>query len=251
MHSGVSPAPSALEAAGGFWQRLAAAAASAVTSAQPPQRHLHTQQLPSLQQFRTSDCQGSSQPARSDGVCSATGQRRGFAKRATRAARSSGGARTADAAAPDSQEEGQAPRKPAAPAEPTDADMEAANRERCRLFVVCWPSLFLMVCKVSVWHLHKSCAWSRGNEPDIDHCMSMQCRLEWFADRSTAELVAADVGKFFDLTAARIPEGFQDFYASAAARGETFVLKGGCKGLQVRTSVFDSCPGQSTRLQAM
>lgn len=59
-------------------------------------------------------------------------------------------------------------------------------------------------------------------------------RSEWFADKSTADLEAADVGKFFDLTANRIPEGFQDYYTAAAARGDTFVLNGGCKGLQVR-----------------
>lgn len=58
-------------------------------------------------------------------------------------------------------------------------------------------------------------------------------RLEWFADKPAAQLNGDDVGKFVEMTSANIPEAFQHYYAEAAARGDTFVLKGGCKGLQV------------------
>lgn len=62
------------------------------------------------------------------------------------------------------------------------------------------------------------------------------CRLEWHADKPVAQLTEADVGKFFEIGASNIPEAFQDWYATSAAAGETFVEKGGCKGLQVRPS---------------
>lgn len=62
---------------------------------------------------------------------------------------------------------------------------------------------------------------------------AMSGRLEWFADKPAAQLSENDVGKFVDITSANIPEAFQQYYAEAAARGDTFVLKGGCKGLQV------------------
>ena len=52
-------------------------------------------------------------------------------------------------------------------------------------------------------------------------------------DVHITRLGEAEIGKFFDLPAAIIPEAFQAHYSSAAERRETVVEKGGCKGLQV------------------
>lgn len=67
-------------------------------------------------------------------------------------------------------------------------------------------------------------------------------RLAWHADKPVAQLTEADVNKFFEIGAANVPEAFQAFYAQASAAGETFVLKGGCKGLQVVTAAEKQSP---------
>lgn len=56
----------------------------------------------------------------------------------------------------------------------------------------------------------------------------------WRTDTHVTRLGEGDIGKFFDLPGAVIPEAFQEHYASAALRRETAIQKGGCKGLQVR-----------------
>lgn len=63
-------------------------------------------------------------------------------------------------------------------------------------------------------------------------CVARPC--SWRTDTHVTRLGDADVGKFFDLPGAVIPEAFQAHYLSAAVRRETVIEKGGCKGLQVR-----------------
>ncbi len=55
-----------------------------------------------------------------------------------------------------------------------------------------------------------------------------------FTSTPVQALGDADVGRFFDLPVNLVPEAFQAHYQSAAARAETVVDKGGCKGLQAR-----------------
>ena len=42
------------------------------------------------------------------------------------------------------------------------------------------------------------------------------------------------MGRFFALPVDLVPEAFQDYYRSAAARAETVTDRGGCKGVQAR-----------------
>lgn len=64
----------------------------------------------------------------------------------------------------------------------------------------------------------------------------------WRTDTHVTRLGEDDVGKFFDLPGAVIPEAFQAHYVSAAVRRETVIEKGGCKGLQVQPGRTASIP---------
>ena len=59
------------------------------------------------------------------------------------------------------------------------------------------------------------------------------CRL--FTSTAFEALGDEDVGMFCELPVDLIPEAFADYYRAVAARAETVVEKGGCRGLQART----------------
>ena len=59
------------------------------------------------------------------------------------------------------------------------------------------------------------------------------CRQLWYTPADANELTEAAVGKFYEVQREAIPEAFMEFYGQLATAGETFVTKGGCKGLQV------------------
>ena len=64
--------------------------------------------------------------------------------------------------------------------------------------------------------------------------LSISCRRQlWYTTADANELTEAAVGKFYEVRREAIPEAFTEFYGQLATAGETFVTKGGCKGLQV------------------
>ncbi len=74
-------------------------------------------------------------------------------------------------------------------------------------------------------------------------CSEFQPARRLFTSTPVQELADADVGRFFDLPVDLVPEAFQAHYRSAAARAETVVDKGGCKGVQARSQLGAFCAG--------
>lgn len=125
--NGIAGSPSAAfaQAGDGFWHRLAAAAAAAVSDGAPApptlQHGLHTQ----TQQLTVSS---SGSGSRQHGSVNSAAPQQEFATRATKASRSSG--RQAAAAKDQTEAQAAAAAKPKGPTGPTEADLATAERER-------------------------------------------------------------------------------------------------------------------------